>query len=61
MKKSQTKTKSVPTNKTLYNRVRNKVKNRVKVWPSAYASGQVVSEYKRAGGGYKKAPKKGKG
>lgn len=47
---------SVPDNvmdKELYKRVRNKVKKRVKVWPSAYASGQVVSEYKKAGGRYK--------
>lgn len=53
--------KTVPTNKPLYDRIKSKVKKRVKVWPSAYASGQVVSEYKRAGGGYKKATKKGKG
>lgn len=39
--------------KDLYIKIRNKVKNRVKVWPSAYASGQVVSEYKKAGGRYK--------
>lgn len=47
---------SVPANvvdKDLYIKVRNKVKKRVKVWPSAYASGQVVKEYKSAGGRYK--------
>jgi len=46
----------VPKNvvdKELYIKVRNKVKNRVKVWPSAYASGQVVREYKKAGGKYR--------
>lgn len=45
----------IPANvvdKELYNRVREKVK-RVSIWPSAYASGQVVSEYKKAGGRYK--------
>lgn len=42
------KTKSAPVDKVLYNKVRDLVKSRVKVWPSAYASGQVVSEYKRA-------------
>jgi hypothetical protein len=47
---------SIPANvvnKDLYIKVRNKVKRRVSVWPSAYASGQVVSEYKKAGGKYK--------
>lgn len=39
--------------KALYMKAREKVKKRVKVWPSAYASGQVVSEYKRMGGKYK--------
>lgn len=34
----------------LWLRTREKVKRRVAVWPSAYASGQVVQEYKRAGG-----------
>ena len=34
----------------LWLRQRAKVKKRVDVWPSAYASGQVVQEYKRAGG-----------
>lgn len=36
--------------KQLWLKQRAKVKNRVAVWPSAYASGQVVQEYKRAGG-----------
>jgi hypothetical protein len=44
---------SVPTNKKLYNQIKKKVKARVKVWPSAYASGQLVREYKRRGGKYK--------
>jgi len=46
--------KNVPTNKKLYTRVKNMVKRRVKVWPSAYASGQVVREYRRRGGKYHK-------
>lgn len=52
----------VPDNvvdKELYVKIRNKVKNRVKVWPSAYASGQLVSEYKKAGGRYKGKKAKG--
>jgi len=54
----------VPTNvvdKELYIKVREKVKSRVNSWPSAYASGQIVSEYKKAGGRYrggKQSPKK---
>lgn len=46
----------VPKNvidRDLYIKIRNKVKNRVKVWPSAYASGQVVKAYKDAGGRYR--------
>jgi len=42
-------------NKTLYTQIRNKIKNRVTVWPSAYASGQVTLEYKKAGGKYSNA------
>ena len=44
---------ATPVNKGLYARVKAMVKNRVKKWPSAYASGQVVQEYKRRGGKYK--------
>tara|TARA_R100001163_G_C5018602_1_gene162073 strand:- start:90 stop:614 length:525 start_codon:yes stop_codon:yes gene_type:complete len=39
-------------NKKLYRKCRQAVKERVKTWPSAYASGQVVQEYKDAGGKY---------
>ena len=45
--------KSIPVNKNLYNSTKKKVKSRTKVWPSAYASGQLVSAYKRKGGKYK--------
>jgi hypothetical protein len=34
------------TNTKLYNSIVEKVKKRVSRWPSAYASGQVVREYK---------------
>lgn len=53
---------SVPAkvaDKALYIKAREKVKSRVKVWPSAYASGQVQTEYKRMGGTYR-GEKKGK-
>ena len=41
-----------PTDPELYARVKAKVKARVKRWPSAYASAQLVQAYKRSGGGY---------
>lgn len=49
--------KSVPVDKELYDRVKRMVKDRVKIWPSAYASGQVVTEYKRRGGKYRRVKK----
>ena len=46
--------KSVPTNKNLYNRIKNTIKNKPGVvWPSFYASGQVVQKYIRSGGKYR--------
>ena len=36
----------------LYLKIREKIKKKVKTWPSAYASGLVVQEYKKAGGSY---------
>ena len=44
---------SVPTNKTLYSRVKTEAKRKFKVWPSAYGSGWLVREYKRRGGKYR--------
>ena len=41
-----------PINKSLYNRIKTEAKLRFKVWPSAYASGWLVKEYKRRGGKY---------
>ena len=34
--------KQIPTDQTLYDRIKDHVKARVDRWPSAYASGQVV-------------------
>jgi len=45
--------RAVPTDKAKYARALAKVKRRAKKWPSAYASGQVVQEYKRMGGRYR--------
>jgi len=44
---------NTPTNPKLYARIMAKVKRTAKKWPSAYASGQLVRQYKAAGGGYK--------
>jgi hypothetical protein len=52
------KTKNVPTNKKLYARVKAEAKKKFKVYPSAYANGWLVQEYKRRGGKYKKAKAK---
>jgi hypothetical protein len=50
---------SQPSNLALYNRVKAEAKRKFKVWPSAYASGWLVKEYKKRGGTYKgkKSPK----
>lgn len=48
-------TKNVPTDKALYARVKAAAKKKFDVYPSAYANGWVVQEYKRRGGKYKKA------
>jgi hypothetical protein len=41
-----------PTDPTLYARIQRSVRESVKRWPSAYASGLVVQRYKAAGGEY---------
>jgi len=55
------KSKSIPKDKKLYNKVKSAAKRKFKVWPSAYASGWLVKEYKRRGGKYtgKKSSKSG--
>jgi hypothetical protein len=40
--------KSVPVDQQLYDQIKKEVQKRVTVWPSAYASGQLVTEYKKA-------------
>lgn len=47
--------KNVPTNKSLYSRVKSEAKQKFDRWPSAYGSAWLVKEYKRRGGGYRKA------
>jgi hypothetical protein len=45
--------KNTPTNKSLYSRVKAAAKAKFDVYPSAYANGWLVQEYKRRGGKYK--------
>lgn len=44
--------KPVPLDPALYEEVKAQIKSEVRAWPSAYASGLVVQEYKRRGGRY---------
>ena len=41
-----------PTNPKLYARVKAEAKRKFKVYPSAYANGWLVREYKKRGGKY---------
>lgn len=41
-----------PKNPALYARVKAEAKKKFKVYPSAYANGWLVQEYKRRGGTY---------
>ncbi len=50
--RSRVSSRSKPTDMALYNRVKAQAKLNFKVWPSAYASGWLVKEYKRRGGRY---------
>lgn len=43
---------SQPLDEELYEQVKTEAKQRFAVWPSAYASGWLVREYKRRGGRY---------
>lgn len=45
--------KNVPTDKALYARGKAEAKRRFKVYPSAYANGWLVREYKKRGGTYR--------
>ena len=47
--------KNVPTNPSLYSRVKSEAKRKFDRWPSAYGSAWLVKEYKRRGGKYRKA------
>lgn len=50
--------KPIPQNKKLYEKVKAEARLKFKVFPSAYASGWLVREYKKRGGTYSgKKPK----
>jgi hypothetical protein len=49
--------KAIPTDKALYSRVKSEAKQKFDVYPSAYANGWLVKEYKRRGGTYRTAKK----
>jgi len=55
------KTKNLPTDKALYSRVKAEAKRKFKVYPSAYANGWLVREYKKRGGKYRTSTVKGNG
>lgn len=52
---------NVPTDKVLYSRVKAEARRKFARFPSAYASGWIVQEYKRRGGKYRTVASKGNG
>ncbi len=52
-KRKSAKKKPVPTNPTLYARVKAEARRKFKVYPSAYANGWLVKTYKARGGKYR--------
>lgn len=46
-------TRNEPIDKALYARVKAAAKGKFAVYPSAYANGWIVQEYKRRGGKYR--------
>lgn len=55
-KSSRSKTKSVPLDKKLYERVKRETIEKFDVYPSAYANGYLVKRYKELGGRYLSNP-----
>lgn len=49
--------KNIPTKPKLYAQVKSEAKRKFDVYPSAYANGWLVREYKKRGGGYKTVSK----
>lgn len=57
---SKVRTRNVPTDKALYARVKAEAKRKFKVYPSAYANGWLVREYKSRGGTYRTVKSSGR-
>ena len=53
-KRRKSAAKNVPTNKTLYSRVKSAAKRKFAVYPSAYANAWLEREYKKRGGKYRR-------
>lgn len=49
---------NIPTNPSLWSRIKAQAKSKFDVYPSAYANGWAAKKYKAAGGGWKKGTKK---
>ena len=45
--------KNVPTNKSLYSKMKSAARAKFDVYPSAYANAWLVREYKKRGGKYR--------
>ena len=54
-RKSTKKKKAIPTNPSLYARVKAEAKRKFDVYPSAYANAWLVRTYKKRGGKYRTA------
>ena len=52
-RKTTKKKKAVPTNPSLYARVKAEAKRKFDVYPSAYANAWLVRTYKKRGGKYR--------
>ena len=52
------KKRPIPTNPSLYARVKAEAKRKFKVYPSAYANGWLVRTYKKRGGRFRMGVKK---
>lgn len=53
MEEISVKSKNVPTNPKLYERIKAQARQKFNVYPSAYANAWLVREYKKRGGGYR--------
>jgi len=54
-RKPTKKKKAIPTNPSLYARVKAEAKRKFDVYPSAYSNGWLVRTYKKRGGKYRTA------